>query len=530
LRLWPGKHFQQHPLLVPVLLIGAIIAVYFPAVQSGIHPIDDPGIIAHYTETLPLFQILLPTNGYYYRPLVEFSFWLDNLLWGMEPAVMHLENILLHCVNSLLVFVLACKLSIGNRTGLIPLLAALLFAVHPVNVEAVGWIAGRTDPLLALFVLSATFFWLRWLDTPRWQDMAATFALLGAALLSKETALVFGAAIALLAMTKPGATTVRQRLTAVGILAGPVLLLVLYALIFRSGSSGLSRFLSSTHLHPGQALWDGLIALGFYSKKLFFPFPLNYAIHEVKPAYGLAGVVLIPLAWWGVRRQRLAGLLFVSSALFILPAVLVAVKQVAWTLFAERYLYLPAAFFVLGISVVISVYWDKQKNILVPVALCLIVFFAGASFQRALQWSDKLAFFQDAVTKSPGFGSVHYSLGGLLFQNGDIQQAADAFATADRLNKRDSMRYPIKAAIMRTKLAQNDFSGARSYFFHLFHDKQDAPVFFWNFFTRLIPDVLNRWLAATEPCWLQICWTPYGCLIRNNQIHSGSIAAGRFFS
>lgn len=271
MRLWPGKHFQQHPLLVPVLLIGAIIAVYFPAVQSGIHPIDDPGIIAHYTETLPLFQILLPTNGYYYRPLVEFSFWLDNLLWGMEPAVMHLENILLHCVNSLLVFVLACKLSIGNRTGLIPLLAALLFAVHPVNVEAVGWIAGRTDPLLALFVLSATFFWLRWLDTPRWQDMAATFALLGAALLSKETALVFGAAIALLAMTKPGATTVRQRLTAVGILAGPVLLLVLYALIFRSGSSGLSRFLSSTHLHPGQALWDGLIALGFYSKNCSFP-------------------------------------------------------------------------------------------------------------------------------------------------------------------------------------------------------------------------------------------------------------------
>jgi len=81
------------------------------------------------------------------------------------------------------------------------------------------------------------------------------------------------------------------------------------------------------------------------------------------------------------------------------------------------------------------------------------------------------------VTKSPGFGSVHYSLGGLLFQNGDIQQAADAFATADRLNKRDSMRYPIKAAIMRTKLAQNDFSGARSYFFHLFMTNR-MPLFF----------------------------------------------------
>ena len=480
MRLWLGKHFQTHPLLAPVILLGTIITVYYPAVQSGIHPVDDPGIIAHYTKLLTLSQVLLPTNSYYYRPLVEFSFWLDNLLWGMEPSVMHLENILLHYANSLLVFVLACKVTRqeSESVPLIPLVAALWFALFPTNVEAVTWIAGRTDPLLALFALSAVFFWLRWLETPRWQDMAATFTLFGAALLSKETALVLSVVLALLAIASPGSATIRQRSVAIGILAGPVLLLVLYALFFHNGSSGLSRFLSSTNLHPGQALWDALIALGFYAKKLFVPFPLNYAIYEVHPLYGLAGVILLPLAWWEVCRHRLAGLFFVSAALVILPAVLVAVKQVAWTLFAERYLYLPTAFFVLGVSVAIRGYCDKHRNILLPVALCLLVFFAGTSYQRAKLWSDKLAFFQDAVAKSPGFGSVHYSLGGLLFQNGKIQQAADAFATADHLNKRDSMRYPIKAAIMRTKLAQGDFNGARSYFFCLFGKKEDAPDFF----------------------------------------------------
>jgi len=478
LRSWLGNNSLYHPLFVPVLLVSVVLAVYYPAMLSGTHPIDDPGIFSLYSAAPPLSQILLPGTSYYYRPLVELSFWLDNLFWGMEPRVMHLESILLHCANSLLVFLLACKLSDTTRTRLIPLLAALLFALHPVNVEAVAWIAGRTDPLLALFVLSASFFWLRWLDTARWQDMTAAFALFGAALLTKETALAFGAVLVLLAVTRPGSTTVRQRLTAVGILSAPVLLLVLYALIFRSGSSGLSRFLSSANPHPAQAMWEALIAFGFYVKKLIIPFPLNFAIYEVQPLYGLAGVALFLFVWWVMRQQRLAGVLFLSAALFILPAVLVAVKQVAWTLFAERYLYLPTAFFMLGVSVVISDYWDRQKKILLPVAVCMVTLYAGISFQRVTLWADKLAFFQDAIAQSPQFGSVYYSLGGLLFQSGKIEQAAEAFAAADRLNQRDSMRYPIKAAIMGTLIAKGENRKARDFFFTLFRQKKDAPAGF----------------------------------------------------
>jgi len=498
LRSWLGNNQLYHPLFVPVLLVAVILATYYPAIPSGTHPIDDPGIFSLYSATPPLMQILLPSNSYYYRPLVELSFWLDNLFWGMESSVMHLESILLHCANSLLVFLLACKLSDDNRSRLIPLLAALLFALHPVNVEAVAWIAGRTDPLLALFVLSGSFFWLRWLDATRWQDMTVAFALFGAALFTKETALAFGAIIVLLAVTRQGSTTVRQRLTAVGILSAPSLLLVLYALIFRGGSSGLSRFLSTTNLYPAQAIRDALIAFGFYAKKLLLPFPLNFAIHEVSPFYTLAGVAVFVFLCWILRRHRLAGILFLSAVFFILPAVLVAVKQVAWTLFAERYLYLPTAFFVLGVSVVVSDYWDRQKKILLPVALCLIVSFAGISFQRASLWADKLAFFQDAVAKSPRFGSVYYSLGGILAQNGKTDQAAEAFAAADRLNQRDSMRYPIKAAIMGSLIAKGENSEAREFFFKLFRQKKDAPANFLELLYKVDGKRINSLSAEAK--------------------------------
>ena len=125
---WLDNKQLHHPLLVPVLLVAVILAVYYPSMLSGLHTVDDPGIVSLYSASPPLSQILLPGNGYYYRPLVELSYWIDNRFWGMEPVVMHLETILLHCVNSFLVFLLARRMSRrdGDQVPLVPLFAALL--------------------------------------------------------------------------------------------------------------------------------------------------------------------------------------------------------------------------------------------------------------------------------------------------------------------------------------------------------------------------------------------------------------------
>lgn len=477
---WLNNSRLHHPLAAPVLLVAVILAVYYPALLSGIHPIDDPGIFAYFSASQPLSSILLPGSGYYYRPIVEFSFYLDNLLWGMEPSAMHLENILLHCANTLLVFFLARKVTDrqDNKSPLIPLLAALLFALHPVNVEAVAWIAGRTDPLLALFVLSAGYFWLRWLEKPRWQDMAATVLLFGAALLTKETALAFGAVTLVLAMTWPGAASSRQRVTAVASMASPGVLLIIFTLFFRSGTSGLSRFMAGTDLQVANGTWQALIAFGFYARKLIIPFPLNFAINEVNPLNGLLGVVILPFLWWVFCRHRQSGVFFASAAFLILPAILVAVRQIAWTPFAERYLYLSTAFLALGLASASGTWQRKYPVVLLSSLVLILCGSALVSFQRNLLWTDSLSFFQDAVVKSPEFGSVYHSLGGILLQKGETDRAAEAFASAERLNQRDSMRYPIKSSIMGTMLVKGKYLEARTYFFQVFKKKQDAPTYF----------------------------------------------------
>ncbi|OGU15518.1 MAG: hypothetical protein A2076_12675 [Geobacteraceae bacterium GWC2_53_11] len=480
MRSWLSNGTLRHPLSVPVLLVAVIIAVYYPALLSGINPIDDPGIFATFSASPSLSSIMLPGSGYYFRPIIELTFYLDNRLWGMAPSAMHLENILLHCVNSLLVYFMARKILVeqDNKTLLIPLMAALLFALHPANVEAVAWIAGRTDPLLALFVLSSCYFWMKWLDKPRWHNMAASLLLFGAALLTKESALAYGAVAILLAISWPGSATGRQRFNSVVIMIVPCLILVILALLFRGGASGLSRFISGSDFQLLHGTREALIAFGFYVRKVIVPFPLTFAITAVHPMYGTLVAVLLPAMWWVYRRNRLSGVLFLSAALLIFPAILVAVKQIAWTPFAERYLYLTTAFLVLGLVGIFEDWQRKCPVVLKSAFVIVICGFALGSFQRTLLWNDLQAFFEDAVAKSPEFGSIYYSLGGVLMQKYQIDRAAEAFATADRLNLRISMRYPIKSGIMGTMIAKGDYLEARTYFFRIFKKKEDAPTDF----------------------------------------------------
>lgn len=473
----PANSTLRQTLPVQLLLVATVLAVYYPALLAGLHTLDDPGIVQLYSSSPPLSQVLLPGHGYYYRPLLELSFWLDNLCWGMEPGVMHLENVLLHCLNTLLVFGIARKVGRdGEGDVRVASAAALLFALHPVNVEAVAWIAGRPDLLLALFVLSACRFWLDWLSGTRPRDLAASLFFLLAALFTKETAIAAGAVFLVFALVWPGSATVRQRGLALCLIAAPPLVLVLFALLFRSGTSALSRFASLSGLDAATAAGDALSAVGFYARKLVLPVPLNFAIASVDPHYALLGAALIAGLLLLFRSFRLSAACFASAFLMVLPAVLVAVRQVAWTRFAERYLYLPCAFAALGVACLVAGRKPAQRKLLFAAAVPLLLALAAVDLQRTLLWGDKFAFFQDAVEKSPDFGSVHYELGAQLLKRGELPQAAEAFAMADRLNQRDSMRQLIKANLLAVAFAEEDYLKVRTLFFKTYSDKGAADA------------------------------------------------------
>ena len=110
------------------------------------------------------------------------TFWLEHKIWGLAPAGYHIVNVLLHLLNSLLVWRLLLRLAVPGAW----VVAAVFEAVHPTHVESVAWIIERKDVLSGLFYLAAVLVWLRFLEQPRPWRYGLALLLFVAGLLSKS--------------------------------------------------------------------------------------------------------------------------------------------------------------------------------------------------------------------------------------------------------------------------------------------------------------------------------------------------------
>ncbi|MBU5612563.1 tetratricopeptide repeat protein [Geomonas azotofigens] len=464
-----------------ILILAAIVlCVYYPALSAGVCSVDDPRIIAAYNAGAgkTLMDLFRPSGTYYYRPLIELSYYLDNLLWSMHPRFMHLENILFHALNTMLLFLIARQVAAAwsIKAPWFPLAGAMLFAVHPINTEPVTWIAGRTDPLAAAFVFAALWCLLRSLSTDRLLYLCPALLLFVLGVLTKEVAICFLPVAMLLAACWPAPARSRRivLLVLAGVAASCGLLLSILAAL--SPTLSVSNLLGNQVGGPLAALRTVTAALGFYLKKLVVPFPLNFAIDAVSALYLVPAILFLLLVPFWLKKRSLAAVLGAACAIFLLPALVVSLGHVAWTPFAERYLYLPSAFMCLGVAGQASVLLERgnRQRWLLPAAVAIAVIAGSLTVQRTFVWQNNLALFRDTVGKSPGFGAAHLELGVALLLKGELRHGREEIETAERLNDRPSIRSLIKQNLMAVRLDEGDYQGAREYFFRNFDSLDQA--------------------------------------------------------
>jgi protein O-mannosyl-transferase len=425
-----------------LILVLLVLGLYYRSIFAPINSVDDPGMYQYLlnAEHFTLGTIFLPGgSGSYYRPILLASFVIDKYLWGLQESFMHLENVLLHLVNTLLVFAVARRaLALRAVHSPLPaLLAALFFAIHPINTEPVNWISGRTDLLAASFLLLAALQLLRRPLSPLRSISAAACLLL--ACLCKETS-IFLLPAALLAplFVEPAEGEPVPLLQLLRSYAAHLSLffctgagyLIFRRVAFSQGDQGVARVLSHVAGEQSAGVLTSLRlvlkALGFYGKKILVPFPLNFAIDHVSDGYMvLALLICIALVWLLVRRT-LSGFLFICAASVAGSALMIPLLRVTWTPLAERYLYIPGAFFVIGVMLSLQKCTALQRHRLITqgalAALALIALWG--TWQRNLIWLDNLALFQDAVAKSPDFMPAKNQLANALFEKGRVQEAA----------------------------------------------------------------------------------------------------------
>lgn len=412
---------------------------YIPAMRGGyiwdddFYVTDNPALTS--TDGLKSIWTTPGATPQYY-PLVFTSLFVEHRLWGLNPLGYHIDNVILHIINALLLWLVLLRLGVPGA-----FLAGLLFALHPVHVESVAWISERKNVLSGLFYLTSLLAYHRFSvgfgDVPlenrerRWY--ALTLALFIAGLLSKTVTCTLPAAILLLTWWKRG--TVKK---------SDVLLMLPFFILGLSGA-----FITATvekHLVEAQgALWqfsfaDRILiagrALWFYAWKLTWPTALAFSYPQWKIDATNAAAYLYPLAFLAVcgvlwlRRERwgrgaLVAVLFFAVTLS--PALgFVNYYPMRYSLVADHFQYLASIGLIVLFAALLVL--SNKKGFSIGVVLALVC--AGLTWRQTHIYKDAETLWRDTIDKNPSSLLANNNLGVVLAKSGRFAEAIPYYQRA----------------------------------------------------------------------------------------------------
>lgn len=429
--------------------------VYLNALFAGVSSLDDSGLFqALHNGDIILSQQLFSGGGHYFRPLTTLSYLFDYTVWNSNPAAFHFTNLLIHTANTLLVYALALTFFISDSSARpVALIAALLFAIHPANSESVVWISGRTDLLCALFFLLTLLIIMRTNRNNVTASCVLLFLAFICSLLSKESS------IALMAIAPVWLLSNRRepwdmRSTT---LCVTLVVAVNSYVILRSGISGhidagISTVTSTVMRHDMlKTGYDTLAVMGFYIKKMIWPYPLTIAIDSIdKPFYFLVGCGVLAASITMFFKQKQTRLPLAIILFGLLPPLLVYHAAIPWMPIAERYLYIPLVGAVLLLAVMIRNCGAHCRS------LCFMVILVAAvtTTFRVAQWADPVALWGDTVAKAPSAPAVRVIYAHELQEIGRFADAAKQLDLVSSVKYEDLLYWRVKArhAIMNNNL------------------------------------------------------------------------------
>jgi hypothetical protein len=374
--------------------------------------------------------------GNYYRPVFLLWLLLNRTLFGLNPFLWHLVLVAVHLSVTLLVYVMARRLTKDEMTACI---AALIFGLHPTHIEAVAWVSGVTEPLLALFLIPAFLFYLDWREsreskTERAPDdevvalyrkpeirLACSFLLYTLAMLEKETALVLPIVICGYEWIKSSGQSqnfvsrARQSLMR----AAPFIALSIGYLVVRTiVLKGLGHTLSPLPFSTVLLTWPAV--LWFYIRQLVWPVNLSaFQDLEYVTSPGLMtfvlpaiGVVAVVAGLWiyarkaeaHTRRTLLTAFLWLG--LPILPVLNISVFGEGEAVH-DRYLYLPS----IGFAIIVGIAFRRLdighaklfgRSAVQMAAVMLITLALGfVTSSQHVYWASDLALFQHGLSFVP---------------------------------------------------------------------------------------------------------------------------------
>ena len=439
-----------------LILAVVTILAYQPAWHGGVLWDDEPHIGGPELRTLDGLRRIwfVPRTTQQYYPLLHTSFWLQQRLWGDSTTGYHIVNLLLHIGCVVLVLRILRRLRIPGAE-----LAAIIFALHPVNVETVAWIAERKNTLSALFALAATLWYLKFDETRSRRSYALALGLFFLGLLSKAAIVTMPLALLAIFWWKRGTISWRRDVVP------------LIPLFFFSAASGLmTRWVeygniasraSILALSPidrcliaGRAFW-------FYLWKLLWPSNLMF----VYPRWEINATVwwqyIFPLAvlgllalLWSLRRWSrapLAGVLV--YIVLLLPSLGFAnIYFFLYSFVADHWQYLACLGIITPCASGIVLLAAQLKSWQAWFERGTTVVLAGTLFlltwQQSRMYSNAETLYRTTIARNPACWLAYGHLVDILYQENRIAEAMNLFREELRIEPAEA-HYNLGFALLR---------------------------------------------------------------------------------
>lgn len=413
------KRFSLHISLIIILMVTALI--YERTLQNGFLTWDDHTHITNNPDirSLSMQNIKAIFTSYYigmYHPLVTLSFAVEYHFFGLNSLVYHTTNVLFHLANVVLVFYLVLSLSQRRETAII---AACLFAIHPMHVESVAWITERKDVVYAFFYLCSLIFYLRFIQQGKAKNYWMVCVCFILSLFSKTTAITLPIILFFIDIYCRRKVTVRTSLEKLPFF----ILSLVFGLIALHSQGDSTRYIVGSSFNFIDRIFLASYSLCYYLIHLFLPINLS-ALHlmpikaegMLPVEYYLAFIPLVILAFIGIRkgmfqREYVFGMLF----FFVILSLNIHVIPVGMAIVSERYTYLAyvGLYYIIGQLYSISfdrykVFLFSWKKVVVTIAALLALFFGYLTYQRIGVWKSTLVLFQDAAVKTNNIKEANF--------------------------------------------------------------------------------------------------------------------------
>ena len=417
------------------LILITVFLSFSPSLKCGLVNWDDD----RYLSGTPAVQPISLTAAKeastsffigHYQPLTILSYALDHHFYKLNPLGYHLTNLILHLLNSLLVFYLIYLLS-GNIG--VSFITAILFGIHPLHVESVAWVSERKDVLYSFFFLSSCIAYLYY----RRREHSSKYYILSlflflCSLLSKSMAVTLPLLLLLMdyyLKRKPSKTIFLDKI--------PYFFLsIISCLIVFFGVILFGGIRQEAHFSLLSTLSVASYAVIFYLGKLFLPIKLSclypYYNFEYNPTYLYSIIAVILLSVLIVLYVKYTRKILFGAALFLLT-LLPALQFIpnGEIIVADRYTYIPS----IGIFFIMAtfIYWlysKKLKMFSLVLVILIISTFSIMTYSRCKVWKDSVTLWNNALINYPGSSIIYSSLGAAYSDLGQDDKAILNFKKA----------------------------------------------------------------------------------------------------